>query len=100
METIKSYVMPVIHLNGTSGQNLMNHYNDLRRITKQLHARFYDGTFHPRDYYVLGAEDQQRATEERHEIGSCIYKLLEYADANRQALFEQYDKLDTESLPR
>ena len=74
-------ILPTIHLNGTSKQQLLDNYYAAYKSIKESMDKLCEVGFHARDYYVN--EDPMafyKAQDERKEAFDNLNKALEYCE--------------------
>lgn len=74
--------LPVIHLNGTSGERLLAGYERTRELLMETTRAFEDIEFNARDYYPAGDDAFQAARAQREEMNKHLVYLKRYLDAH------------------
>jgi hypothetical protein len=81
MESKKSVVLPMLHLNGTSPETLQEGYLKAYRAINDAIAALNSLEFHSRDYYPIGPDAWTKARREREEqydqLRSMSVKFME-----------------------
>jgi hypothetical protein len=80
--------LPLIHLNGNSGQKLGNQYFEALKALRQFEEAFEAIEFHSRDYYPLGDEAWLKARAQRQVQWTNIGSIRQYLDAHAGHCFE------------
>jgi hypothetical protein len=80
--------LPLIHLNGNSGQKLGNQYFEALKALQQFEEAFQAIEFHLRDYYPLGDEAWLKARAQRQVQWTNIGSIRQYLDAHTGHCFE------------
>lgn len=76
------YQLPVIHLNGSGRQSLLDYYKNAYRKAIELRDSLNTGAFHGRDYYPAGAGAWAAACDQRREQEQRLAELMRYLEAH------------------
>jgi hypothetical protein len=79
--------LPLVHLNGTGGSELIKGYDDAADAMSEFIAVFGKIEFNARDYYPHGPDAWCRALDERAQIHIKIREIQVYLDAHRAHLY-------------
>ena len=79
---------PLIHLNGTKRDALIEEYNHAHDTLEAFKDAFCATTHNARDYYPLGQEAFVAATQERQEIFTHMEAISRHIEAMRFHLYE------------
>lgn len=77
---------PVVHLNGTSREALVNGYHDAWRALQRATEAFGEVEFNARDYYVSGNGAYADARRDRDEQLKKLSEVSAYLLAHLEAL--------------
>lgn len=83
---------PVIHLNGTNGEDLMREYDAAAETLRDFIDAWGAITCNGRDYYPKGSEYMDAALKHRAEMAQKIRDLQQYIDSHREAIYDQLRK--------
>jgi len=92
MTTHKELHFPLIHLNGNSGQTLLEEYQKAMDAAINLRAAFSKIEFHPRDYYPLGADQYDNAKAQRLEVMKMLNDIDGYLTGHAINIYEQINR--------
>jgi hypothetical protein len=81
--------LPIIHMNGTGRDVLLQEYQLVQDISKALRVALQQATLHGRDFYPLGDSAYPAACEERAAIFKHLDAVGEYADGWVEHLHNQ-----------
>lgn len=85
-------VFPTIHLNGNNGEKLGQQYYDALQAFHKFQEAFSKIEFHPRDYYVQGADEFNNAQLQRWDIFNNMNAITDYIEAHASHCFESCKK--------
>jgi hypothetical protein len=88
--------LPTVHLNGTSYKELRRSYDSADDALHDLIKAWERMTFHPRDYYLEGADAWGKALEARQEISRKLLDIKAYLYAHLEHLDQM--ELDRKNL--
>ena len=83
---------PIIHLNGTNGNDLMQKYDDAADWLCEFIKAWNEITCNGRDYYPKGPEYMDAALKHRAEMCQKINDVREYIDLHRIVIHDQLPK--------
>lgn len=83
---------PIIHLNGTNGNDLMQEYDAASETLRKFTDAWGKITCNGRDYYPKGPEYMDAALKHRAEMAQKIRDLQQYIDSHREAIYDQLPK--------
>jgi hypothetical protein len=71
--------LPVVHLNGTSREDLIHGYHYAYRALESFREALASSTCNPRDYYILDDnEPYPRAKEIRNQVFALVDEIEQY----------------------
>ena len=82
-------MLPTIHFNGTSVKTLREGYGNACDKIEDFIAAWGDIEFHPRDYYVQGLGNWDKAVKEKQEMSKKIEEVKEYLYKIREHLYSK-----------
>jgi hypothetical protein len=88
---MKYITPPIIHLNGTSGPQLLSDYAAADDALLKFVQAWGEIEFNPRDYYPKGAEYVEAAQEHREEISRKIAEIRQYLKAHLISISDQVE---------
>jgi hypothetical protein len=80
--------LPIIHLNGTSREMLLEGYDAAYRKLLKFRRAFREIEFNARDYYVAEPDAWSKARQEREEMQNKINCVIDYLEAHLVHLAE------------
>lgn len=86
------FVPPIIHLNGTNGEDLFRQYDAADDALREFEKYWQRIEFNGRDYYPKGAEYTENAIEHREEMSQKIRDLRNYMHAHLMSISEQNNR--------
>ena len=81
--------IPTVHLNGTSGKELLKQMEVVGRAAHGLLTALYDAAPNGRDYYVKGPDALKRAMAQHQHRVKRIASVLEELDCIAEGIAEQ-----------
>jgi hypothetical protein len=89
---IEPLTKPLIHLNGNSGENLLEQYQDASEALSLALEKFLSIQFHPRDYYPLPEGSWDKALSERNRVLRKFADIEQYLNAISEDIYKQLQK--------
>jgi hypothetical protein len=82
-------IVPTIHLNGTSGQDLKAEYYAAFEAIEAAVEALAAATLHARDYYVQSADAYYQAREQRAEAFDKLRQVSDYVEGMLVGIIDQ-----------
>ena len=83
---------PLVHMNGTGYQNLLDEYLETRRALNNLEEQLRKTTFHQRDYYPVEGSWETAVKAREQFVWKNLNEMREYLDKHIEAIVEQRRK--------
>ncbi len=83
---------PVIHLNGTSAESLLEQFQNAARALRAASAKISDAWPNGRDYYPLGPDAIREATAEFERRQRAVNEIAAEFEALWEHVWEQMDR--------
>ena len=88
-------MIPTVHLNGSSGEVLLDQYTTAAESVRQAIDKICDAGPNARDYYVQGP-DAARAAQREHEARlAALKRMRDELAAIAEGIQDQLDERDT-----
>lgn len=92
--------IPTVHLNGTAGEDLLEHYTAAADAVRKAIDVLCDVGFNARDYYVQGSDAAQEAQREHESRIQSLKRVLLELMAIVEGVVDQLDARDATRRPR